>query len=224
MNLIFGILLTAVASASAQGTFQNLDFEEANPVSTGNPPFVTAASALPGWTIFCGTTQQTEVALNAESTGQAVANIFGPGSSVPAIDGNYSAGLQGGGNPQTGGSVTTSLEQTGGFPVGDQSLLFKAWGQIGGLSVDVNGTSLPLFTLAATGNYTLFGVDVSAYAGQTATLALVDAPNPPAVGLVELDDITFSTSSVPEPSSAVLGALGGLMFAAYRRLKKRPQT
>ena len=50
------LLLTA-ADGLAQGTFQNLDFEQANKVSVGGglPPFfVYTADALPGWTLTVG--------------------------------------------------------------------------------------------------------------------------------------------------------------------------
>lgn len=225
MKRFLAILFAVAASADAY-PFQNLDFEMANPVSTGDPnePFVIAASAFPGWTAYCGTVQQTEVFQNDTSTGQAIADIFGPTSPPPIagvpgiIDGKFSAGIQGGADPHTGGSVSTSLEQTGLFPAGDQSLEFKAWGQLPGLSVAINGNTLPLFALATTANYTLFGVDTSSYAGQTGTLSFVDTPPSGAVGLVELDDITFSTSSVPEPNPAILLTLGSLVFAIRRRI------
>jgi hypothetical protein len=38
------------------------------------------------------------------------------------------------------------------------------------------------------------------------------------------DSFAFSGGAVPEPSPAILASLGGLLFAAYRRLIKRPQT
>ncbi len=43
-------------SMQAQSTFQNLDFEDANPVPIVGSPYypyaVTAASALPGWSVY----------------------------------------------------------------------------------------------------------------------------------------------------------------------------
>jgi hypothetical protein len=55
------IILLFTIAARAQGTFQNLDFEQANPVyDMASPlyptdPVVTAASALPAWTVSYST-------------------------------------------------------------------------------------------------------------------------------------------------------------------------
>jgi hypothetical protein len=226
-TLAVGLMACAtIPNVRAQALFQNLNFEEANPVSAGvpsEPYLVTAASAFPDWTIYCGSVQQTEVFQNNISTGQAVADIFGPTALPPIltvpgiIDGNYSAGLQAGANLSTGGTISTSLEQTALVPAGDQSMEFKAWQLVPGtLGVSINGNNLPLITLQTTANYTLYGVDISAFAGQTGTLAFT-AFQPSGLSLVELDDITFSTQSTPEPSPAILTALGGLIFAVFRR-------
>jgi hypothetical protein len=47
-----------VSSAHGQGAFQNLDFESAQIVPDPFHPIV-AADALPGWTVYYGTNQQT---------------------------------------------------------------------------------------------------------------------------------------------------------------------
>ena len=90
------IALAYACSVSAQGTFQNLDFEQANPDlagGPGNPYLVTAASALPYWTVTIGGVQQTNITENAPSTGAPWVMLAGPdlgGDIVPPIDGNYS--------------------------------------------------------------------------------------------------------------------------------------
>jgi len=162
---------------------------------------------------------------NGETFGQAIADIFGPTSPPPIlnvpgiIDGQYSAALQGGAGQVPGVPVSASIEQTGLVPAGDQSIEFKAWGSP--IEVSLNGNTLPLVTLETTANYTLYGASISAYAGETATLDFICPPNGGAVTLTELDDITFSTSSAPEPSPALLAALGGLIFATLRRKMRR---
>ena len=49
-------LSVLISETQAQGSFQNLDFEQADPVSIVGSPYypyvVTAASALPFWTIL----------------------------------------------------------------------------------------------------------------------------------------------------------------------------
>jgi hypothetical protein len=75
------VTLLAVLSAHAQ-TFQNLNFEEADPINAGNPyypEFVTTASALPYWTVYYGTDQQTEITYNDPSLGSEWVMLVGPG-------------------------------------------------------------------------------------------------------------------------------------------------
>jgi hypothetical protein len=210
--------------AGAQGAFQNLNFEQANPVSTGFPFTVTEASALPYWTLYCAGVEQSRVFYNTVSAGEAVADIIGSGSQaegagVPnVIDGNYSVVLQGGYSPSDGPPemVSTAMEQTGLIPAGDQSLEFKAAGNY--FSVSINGAVLPLVALESVANYTLYDADISAYAGQMGTLAFTDSPLPQGiVGFMELDDISFSTTAVPEPNAALLMGIAGLIFSASRR-------
>ena len=90
------VMLASSAIARAQTTFQDLNFEEANPIAAGNPYpafFVTTASALPGWTIDYGTTQEAAIPYNVESTGTTQVTLLNAASG--AIDGNYSVLLQG---------------------------------------------------------------------------------------------------------------------------------
>jgi hypothetical protein len=64
-NLIIGHAFFVVIgmSAVAQGTFQNLNFELANPVFV-NSFTVTTASALPFWSAAVGGVQQTDIGYN----------------------------------------------------------------------------------------------------------------------------------------------------------------
>lgn len=222
-----GIVTLAQASRGQGTPFQNLDFELANPVSAGQPFTVTASSALPDWTVYCGTVEQTTVFQNVTSTGQATADIFGPTSPSPGalpngapgiMDGHFTVALQGGYEPSLNAIVDTSLQQTGLIPVGTESLMFKAW-QTGAttLSVSIDGNNLPLINLGTTANYTLWGADVSAYAGQSGLLDFTAGQQNSSLSFLELDDIAFSATSVPEPSPLILTGVGGALFALYRR-------
>ena len=226
------ILLTAM-TAAAQGTFQNLDFEQATPVSANDPnqPFaVTAARALPDWTLYCGAIQQTEVLQNVVTLGSAAGDIFGPSNPSPSalptgapgiIDGNYTVALQAGYSESVDASVSTSLQQVGTLPVGDDSLILRAWNNGNtSFSPSFAGYNLPLVNLGATPNYMLYGADISMYAGRTGVLAFTaNAQSGPS--FVEIDDITFSPNAVPEPNTLALIFTGGAALALGRFRRKR---
>jgi hypothetical protein len=226
------IILLAALSAQAQGTFQDLNFEQANPVAVGNPYpayYVTAASALPGWTVYIGTVQQTDVLQNFSTTGAVAVEIFGPNlpatSSQPgSLDGNYSAFLEGGfGNP-SGTLYSASIAQTGMVPVGSQSMQFEVWQSLPyNSAVSFNGNNLTPVVLGTTATYTIYGVDMAPYAGQTGQLEFTStAPIGPGLTQFGVDDIAFSTNSVvPEPNILVLSAIGGLLFGVRKWFARR---
>jgi hypothetical protein len=73
----------------------------------------------------------------------------------------------------------------------------------------------PLQPLQTFPSYTLYGGDVSSFAGQVAALSITEPP--PAYGLIPpsfvfLDDIRFVT--IPEPSFIALFALGALLIGS----------
>ena len=227
-TLKFVVLLTmALAGPSADAqAFRNLNFEAANPIvivgDSDYPYAVTAASALPFWTVYLGSVQQTEVQQNAFNTGEAVVDIFGP--NYPAanlatifpgtIDGRFSVLLQQGGNPdQSGELVNASIAQTGLVPTGSRSLQFKAWTfPFTQFSVTFDGNSLIPVVLGSSAGYLLYGVDISSYAGEVGTLEF-SALQSPGASWLGLDDITFSTQVVPEPTPMILTGIAGLLFA-----------
>src|SRR5580692_2618024 len=92
----FATVFLAAVSALAQGTFQNLNFEQADPVSVVGSPYypyeVTTVSALPFWTVTVGGVQQTQIMENDPSTGSPAVMLAGPGDSFgfAPLDGNYS--------------------------------------------------------------------------------------------------------------------------------------
>ena len=232
----FAVALLSALSAQAQVAFQNLNFEQANPVIDPNGPEypldVTAASALPGWTAYVGDVQQTDVILDAYSLGEADVEIFGPGwnnVNPGVIDGNYSVLLRSGflndGTPEN-----VSIAQFGAVQPAVQSLEFKAWSvySTANFSVSFAGNTLSPVVLSsgstASGqDYNVYGVNMVPYEGQSGqfefTALFNQGINP---GNIELDDITFSTNTVsPEPSIVALTASGGLLFGARKRFAHR---
>jgi hypothetical protein len=220
------IIIVAYSSpVLGQGTFQNLDFESANltPIASGQPGVeVPITLALPGWSAELGNSPVTQVWQNDFSLGAPSIDILGPNWNSPPqiIDGNYSVALQAG--FAGGGTIPTSasLWQDGTIPGNAESLQFKAMNFEGvtPLSVSFAGDNLSLFVLSSGttpdgASYGVYGANIASLAGQTGQLEFTAS----FFNWIELDDITFSTTAVPEPNSIVLTGIGGLIFAWYRR-------
>jgi hypothetical protein len=219
----------AVLSTQAQ-TFQNLNFESATVAASGPegyPNFVPIGSALPGWTAYLGTQQVTEVGYNAPANSVASITVIGPTwnsmdyGNLGVLDGNYSVDLQTGSNPfyPTPETLNASIEQNGTVPSFAQSIQFEAF-ELTPLSVSFNGNALVPVALssgvsAAGIYYTLYGANLSAWAGQTGELEFTAVFK--AYNYDLLDDISFSPTAVtPEPSIVVLTAIGGLLFGVRK--------
>jgi hypothetical protein len=217
MRMVTTIVMVASCfSVSAQGTFQNLDFEGATivPIS-GQPYAISVANALPDWTVDYNNVQQSQIFYNDPSLGDVRVTLLAngyPGSPGPIIDGNFSVLLQGG--LFEGMTATASINQTGQIPVGSQSLFFDVGN---GLlpNVFIGNDELTLFPIkTGTGvstGYTTYGANISAWAGQTEQLTF----SSPGFNVL-LDDVSFSPSAIPEPDALVLTAIGGIVFAIYR--------
>jgi hypothetical protein len=217
----FSVALLTVPSAQAQGTFQNLNFEQANPVAAGNPYlsyYVTTASALPGWSVYYGNVQQAQIPFDVESIGATWVVLWGPG--FDPIDGNYSVLLQGGLNSSTLTPEPASISQTGLIPAGTQSLLFEGVPGNAPLDIYIGSQIVPYTAVGIGPNYTLYGANLSAWEGQTEQLTF-SAPSTPEENNWEIDDIVFSTTPVPEPGIGALTAIGGLLFGARKRFARR---
>ncbi len=121
--------------------------------------------------------------------------------------------MQAGLSPSGSGQVDAAISQTGMIPVDALSLRFLAFGPQ--ILVTFGGQSLSLSPLVSgPGLGTLFGADISAFAGQTGELRFT-APNLSSMGFpndVFLDDISFSPQAEPEPSVFGLFTFGALLL------------
>jgi len=208
-NLSVALLLSLSSQqVGAQGTFQNLDFENGTFVPIpGQPYTVEFASAMPGWTGYVGNNQINWINYNAQFIDTAGISIFGPDQPPGEFHGHYYVVLQAGDDPYGGPSrVNSAITQTGMIPSGTQSMLLYL--ASGALSFSFAGQPIPLTNLGTGGgasiNYSIYGADVSAFAGQTGLLELR--------GVGYLDFIQFSNQPIPEPSEFGLFALGALLF------------
>jgi hypothetical protein len=215
-----GLVFASSGIAKAQGTFQNLNFELANPgtlIQGEFGPFalnVPVANALPYWSVYYGAAQQTEINYNAPGLGSTLVTLVGP--TMSAIDGNYSVLFQGGGT-----ASAASISQTGVIPMGMQSLLFEAQPGLETLDVIVGTQIVPFAAIGNGPNYTLYGADISEWAGDKEQLTFsvlqgVSRPNN-----WTIDDISFSPNAVPEPSIIALTAMGGLLFGVRKFFARR---
>jgi hypothetical protein len=226
------ILMLEASSMYAQQAFKNLNFEQANPAIDPGGEFypydVTAASALPKWTVYLGTVQQADVLQNTYAINQASVDIFGPnypaaGPGPGVIDGNYSVMLQAGNYPDSPTDVGASIAQAGLVPSTAQSLEFKAYPGTPSteFSVSLNGNNLTPVVLGSGVNYTLYGVGVSSYAGTVQELEFTSLFTDGRTSEFGLDDIVFSPNAVPEPDMVALSAMGGLLFGARKWFARR---
>ena len=138
--------------------------------------------------------------------------LIGPQSQP--IDGNYSLLLSVDG---FAGGPAISLEQTGMIPSGANSVEFVTLNP-GLFSVSINGSPITVTPLSQSGYIVSYGGNISRFAGTTATLQFTALAN--SYGL-ELDDISFSSQSVPEPGTLALASLGGLALVSAARKKRR---
>lgn len=227
------VLFSAPIPISAQGTFQNLDFE--SPVlpliHVGlDFDFVVSSNAAPGWTFYLGTNQQTRLLYNNYFLGTATAGLLGPGltNSFPRIiDGAYTITLQAGVQPQVPVDpplLDAAMIQEGLVPVAARSLQLKAYSINGGqFAVYIGGQLLTVVPMHTTPTYTLYGADITPYAGLNTELRIAAIRTPTFFfSAFAFDSIVFSEKQVPEPSSLGVLALGALLLAG--RLLRKART
>jgi len=242
------VLFLAPIAALHASSFQNLNFESASVASApaSYTPWdaydpISAASALPFWTVEedntgCNAVWRQPVAL--DETSVALVGAKGtqsdPQSGTP-IQGKYSVALSS--NPQTSGSGSpyfsfASIAQTGNVPVQAKSIVFLMEGAYGPAPlVTLGGTPINLIALSDNNNvYTMAG-DISEFAGQNLELKfLCQGTGNRSVDFgesgFELDNISFSTVAIPEPSSYAALIAGTALVGTwiFRRTIKRGQV
>ena len=202
-------LLLGAAVALGQGTFQNLNFERAtiilNPSNRFYPYAAYATNAVPGWKFFGGIGYP-DILYNDVALGSPCISIHDANDQYgfTPIQGQYSVYLQ-----RFGGYV--AIAQTGRLPSNAQSLTF--WSYFTGFEVTFAGQVQPYISIGTGPNYTIYGGDISAFAGQTGELRFS--------GNGFLDNIQFSTQPIPEPGVSNLSALGALLLGW--RVLRRPR-
>ena len=228
------ITFSLLQTVSAQG-FINLNFEQASiaPAPPGYTPWdaanrISAASALPFWSVsedstICTAVWGSPIALDETS----VALVSG---TYPPIAGNYSVQLSAYANAPSGYYRSSSISQAGVIPAGTRSIQFLIASPYQNIQpnpiVTLNGAANALREISQSGGVITMAGDVSAFAGNTATLAFLCAATsggtfPANENYFNLDDIQFSPSSIPEPSGLALVALGALLLGFRRRRNSR---
>jgi hypothetical protein len=201
--------LLAIEQAGFCQAFLNLNFESAQIIPLTGGTYINSiatTNALPGWNVYYGSSQQSEITYNAPALGSTFVTLWATNGSQ--ISGNYSVLLQGGLT-----ASAASIRQTGLVPISAESLLFEAQQTgAGTLQVSLGGQNLSFFALSSGANYTLYGANISAFAGQTEQLTFSALEVSTYANNWNIDNIQFSSSSVPEPSEFALGALGALLL------------
>jgi len=229
--LCYAFICTGIL-VQAQGTFQNLDFESATIVPTGNQD-VYFSPAFPGWTGYEGGAQDVVAGYNAlalSTPGFSIIDssyrpIYSNGSPGGLIQGNYTAVLMSGA-VGVGQSADATMAQTGLVPLGANSLQFKAhfdpFNSSGSFGVTLGGQTLSLTPLQAGTNYTLYGADIRGWQGKTAALDFTVFAYPQQINAdyLFLDSIQFSDQVLPEPGVLSLSVLGALLLGG-RALGRR---
>jgi hypothetical protein len=217
--LLIPIVLYAHVGFS-QGTFQNLNFEAASVAGYTTGSLMPVTQAFPNWQVLYGAVQTSQVYYDGLNLGGPVVSIVDSqnGNGYGPIQGNYSALLF---NATPTGSET--LSQTGALPYGTTGLQLYANEQSGSFTVTLDGQTISMTPLQAFSGYTEYSGNLSAFSslwGQETTLSISESAAPGGDSLL-LDNIAFTTNTVPEPNPLALTALGGILFGLYRRFASK---
>ena len=179
-KLLLAFIIAAVELTShsglSQGTFVNLNFESANVSGYAqNSSNIPITQALPGWGAPNSSDTSALVWYDAISAGGYMiaindANLQGV---LSAFQGGYSAWLFGGAN------APATISQTGLVPSVTKSLEVDIQSFGSPFVVTLGGQTLNMVPLQTFSSYTLYGADISAFAGKTEQLSFT-SPAPPA--------------------------------------------
>ena len=219
MSILAVILAMWIAATSAalSQSFINLDFEAAR-ITGYTPPSINVpiGSALPGWDayFFSSTVsnQVTQVWYDGISLGGYGISVNDTNSwlGFTPFQGKFSAFLFGGSL-----NVSAMITQTGLVPAGEKTILMDV-STFYNFRVTVGGQNLNMVPLQIYPNYTVYGGDISGFAGQVVTLSIT-APPTGLPNAVVLDDIQFSTQPIPEPTGEALLFLGVCIRGLFPR-------
>src|ERR1022692_1699846 len=204
--------LTLLRSASGQ-SFVNLNFECSKPFNTTQTGygFETGTARVPGWTDYgdffsSNYLGSTYIWYNNQTLDNPGVSLEGTNYWTPAISGKYSIYLWGGDVDFHGaGPGATAIGQTGQIPLGTQSITYWGLSRLNPyhpyqdfFQITFAGHILNFSDLADTPNYTLYGADISAFAGQTGELRFSATWNSGLPGMI--DNIQLSAMAIPDPS------------------------
>jgi hypothetical protein len=222
------------STAHGQGAFQNLGFELA-PTDLG-PGSGSDYYSIPYWNATCGP-YQTGVTLNSFVLDATTVSLH-TGQSFTPIDGTFSLLLTSSSFSYPSSPIA-SISQTGLVPGTAQSLHFLVADVMtfqlpttlpGQFFVTMNGENVALQAVANNGSYTELAGNVSDWAGQTAALTIGMSVPASHFQVQEvyfqglIDDISFSSTSVPEPTTTVLGVMAGGSWLLCMRIRRRHRS
>ena len=202
--------------------FQNLDFEDSSIVTSipfGNG-FNGGTADVPGWTSYnaygdVNYSGGMTLIYDDRTLDEPTVALWDSSLTTP-LQGQYSIFMYGGSGFAGVSHTNAAIGQTGQIPVTAKSITYLAQG-LETLEVSFKGQMLSVSPIATTPNYTVYGADISAYAGQTGELLFNIDASVGGTGL--LDDIQFSASPVPEPDWLGFFVLGGLLLGSGRLLQ-----
>jgi hypothetical protein len=219
------LLFVGVQSGFAQN-FTNLNFESANiPNGTQIGSDLPFNNTLPGWSGSFSNVEEsyqaTQVNYDGISLGGSQVSIIDSNDAqygYGPLQGKYSVFLfAGGAEFGTPYPTATSISQTGLVPSGTMSLLIDM-DESGGITITLGGQTLNMQPIENFPTYSIYGADISSFAGQIEPLTITALP----VGVLNgvfLDNIIFSTSPVPEPGTGGLILCGAVLFGLKRGRK-----
>lgn len=193
--LLTAALFVVGGQRSFSQGFVNLGFEDAvivrDPTSIYQAVFTS--SAVPGWSIYGNFLGPSTMLYNTATLSLPSVSIHDgtPPIGVVAWEGTYSLSFQ--------AFAPVAIGQVGTLP--DDAQVVTFWGEDPSFTVTFAGQPIALTVLSSTASYTVYGGNISAYAGQTGELRFQ--------GNGVFDNIQFG---IPEPSVFSLFGLGALLL------------